>query len=204
MLTLYYFKQTAALAPHILLEYVGAEYETKFLDLAKGEQKTADYLAINPKGRVPALKTPEGILTETPAILAYIAQTHPEANVAPKDLFAFAQAQSFNNYLNSTVHVNHAHKIRGIRWSDDEAAHTSMKAKVTQNMTDCAAILEQHFLKGPFVLGDNFSMCDPYLFLVGRWLKGDGVDVEKFPKLLNHYKIMLEQPAVAKVFELHS
>ena len=84
MLTLYYAKGTAAMAPHIVLEEVGADYDTVALDFAKGEQRDARYLAINPKGRVPALITDKGIVTETPAILAYIAQTHRTAGIADR------------------------------------------------------------------------------------------------------------------------
>jgi glutathione S-transferase len=83
MLSLYYAPNTCALASHIALEEAGADYEPVFVDFAGGEQRKPDYLAINPKGRVPALVTERGILTETPAILAFIAQSFPAARLAP-------------------------------------------------------------------------------------------------------------------------
>ena len=77
----------------------GADYEAIRLDFAADEQQGVEYLAINPKGRVPALVTDRGILTETPAILLYLAQTHPHAVLAPlNDPFALAQLQAFNSY----------------------------------------------------------------------------------------------------------
>ena len=79
MLTFYYATNTCALASHIALEEAGATYETRWIDFAAAEQTKPDYLKINPKGRVPALVTERGVLTETPAILAYIAQTHGAA-----------------------------------------------------------------------------------------------------------------------------
>ena len=92
MLTLYYATNTCALASHIALEESGAAYDTRLVDFATAEQTKPDYLRINPKGRVPALVTDRGVLTETPAILAYIAQTHPAARLAPlDDPFAFAE-----------------------------------------------------------------------------------------------------------------
>jgi glutathione S-transferase len=120
MLTLYFAKGTCALASHIALEDAGAAYETNRVDFSKNAQQSPEYLSINPKGRVPALATPQGILTESPAILAYIAQSFPKANLAPlDDPFAFAQMQSFNNYLCSTVHIAHAMRGRAQRWADD-------------------------------------------------------------------------------------
>ena len=86
-------------------------------------KRALDYLAINPKGRVSALACTQGILTETPAMLAYVAQLHPEAHLAPLDYpFAFAQLQAFNSYICSSLHVAHAHRMRGDRWVDDEEA----------------------------------------------------------------------------------
>jgi glutathione S-transferase len=127
MLTLFYAHNTCSLASHIALEDSGAVYEAKRLNFAENDQRKPEYLKINPKSRVPALVTDQGILTETPAILVYIAQSFPKANLAPvNDPFLLGQIQSFNSYLCSTVHVAHAHRMRGYRWSDDEAARESM------------------------------------------------------------------------------
>ena len=155
---------------------------------------------INPKGRVPALSTDFGILTETPAILAFIAQSFPESNLAPvNDPFEFAKANAFNNYLSSTVHVAHAHRPRGTRWADDEAALASMKKKVPQNMSDCFALIESNFFKGPWVMGETYTMCDPYLFTITGWMEADSVDPKRFPLLLDHRNRMGERPSVKKV-----
>src|SRR5215218_9658512 len=112
MFKLYYAPGTCALASHIALEEAGAPYSAERLDFIANQQNSPEYLKINPKGRVPAMVTDRGILTETPAMLAFIAQSFPQAKLAPADAFAFAQAQAFNSYLCSTVHVAHAHKGR--------------------------------------------------------------------------------------------
>ncbi len=78
MLTLYYAPGTCALASHIALETAGADYRALRLNFKEQQQRSTEYLRINPKGRVPALVTERGILTETPAILQFVAQTHPE------------------------------------------------------------------------------------------------------------------------------
>ena len=99
MFKLYYAPGTCALASHIALQEAGCDYKAERLDFKANQQNSPDYLAINPKGRVPALVTEHGTLTETPAILAFIAQSFPQAKLAPTDPFAFAQVQSFNDYL---------------------------------------------------------------------------------------------------------
>jgi glutathione S-transferase len=203
MLKLYWGPGTCALASHIALEETGAKYETEKLNLAQGDQRKPEYLKVNPKSRVPALITERGILTETPAILVWIAQTYPQAKLAPADPFEFAVAQAFNSYLCATVHPAHAHGRRGARWSDDTAAHESMKAKVPQNMSDSFTLIENEMLKGPWVMGDAYSICDPYLFTISGWLESDGVDIAIFPKVHDHFKRMSERSAVKAVLAVH-
>lgn len=200
----YYAPLSCALATHIVLEHIGADYEAEKLNLRENDQNTPDYLAINPKGRVPALVTDQGILTETPALLLYLAQTFPGAKLAPlDDAFALAQMQSINSWFCSTVHVHHAHGARGRRWSDDLDAQKTMKDKVAENMTGAAALIEKEILHGPWVMGKQFTVADAYLFTMTSWMMGDGVDVSQFPRLADHYKRMMEIPAVKKVAPLH-
>ncbi len=200
MLTLYYAPGTCALAPHLALEYAGAPYRTVRVDFAKSEQRSPEYLRVNPKGRVPALATERGILTETPALLQFISQTFPQAKLAPlDDAFLLARANEFNSYLCSTAHINHAHRMRGYRWADDEQAIEAMKKKVPQSVADGFALIENEMLEGPWVLGGRFSICDMYLFTLAQWLEGDGVDPARFPKVADHRRRMAADPVVVKV-----
>ena len=168
MFKLYYAPGTCALASHIALEEAGAAYTTERLDFKNNQQNSAEYLKINPKGRVPALVTDRGVLTETPAMLAFIAQSFPQAKLAPDDAFAFAQAQAFNSYLCSTVHVAHAHKGRGARWATEESSFADMKRKVPETMAACFALIERDMLRGPWVMGEQYTICDPYLYTIAR------------------------------------
>ena len=198
MLKLFYAPQTCALASHIALQEAGAPYELARVDFKANEQRTPDYLAINPKGRVPALVTEAGTLTETPAILAFIAQSYPQARLAPiNDPFAFAQAQAFNSYLCSTVHVAHAHRVRGSRWADDPAALEAMKKKVPVSVGECFQLIERSMLRGPWVMGETYSICDMYLFTLARWLEGDGVDPASYPKVHDHRRRVAARKNVA-------
>jgi glutathione S-transferase len=203
MLVLYYAKGTSALASHILLEEVGADYILQEVPIADGAHREEAYLAINPKARVPALRTPEGVITENPAILTYVAATHPEAGMLPDTPFARGRADALNAYLCATVHVAYAHLLRGARWADDDAARKAMQAKVPSNLADCAGLIERHFLEGPWALGETFTHCDAYLALVPRWLSGAGVDLASFPKLAAHWNALRDRPAVRRVFAVH-
>lgn len=205
MLKLYYARGTAALAAHITLLEVGAEFEGIEVDVQAGEQRGAAYLAINPRGRVPTLITEHGTLSETPAILAYLAQTYPARNLALMDEpFTFACVQSLNSYLCSTVHVAHAHKARGARWTDDPSVMTAMQARVTQNMVECFQLIEDALLVGPWAVGERYSIADPYLFTMTRWAIRDDVDVDQFPKVANHFARMHERPAVQTAMLAHT
>jgi glutathione S-transferase len=202
MLKLYYSPGSCALASHIALEEAGADYEAIRLNFKSDDQKKPDYLKINPKARVPALVTDRGILTETPALLIYIAQTFPAARLAPlDDSFALAKVQAFNSYLCSTVHVAHAHRMRGARWTDDAAALETMKKKVPQSVGECFALIEREMFEGPWVMGADYTVCDGYLFTLTQWLGADGVDINKTPKIAEHFRRVGERPAVRKAIE---
>jgi glutathione S-transferase len=203
MLKLYFTPGTCSLASHIALEESGAAYEAQSIDFGKQQQRAPEFLRVNPKGRVPALVTDRGIVTETPAILAYIGQSFPDTPVGvPKDPFEFARIQAFNGYLSSTVHVAHAHRRRGSRWADDPAAIEAMTLKVPSNMSECFDLIENSLFSGPWVMGEAYSIADPYLFTLTGWLEGDGVDPQRFPEVYAHSRRMAERPAVKKVLSI--
>ena len=200
MFKLYFAPGTCALASHIALAEAGAPYTTVKLDFKANQQNSPEYLAINPKGRVPSLVTDRGVLTETPAMLAYIAQSFPLAKLAPlDDPFEFAKVQAFNSYLCSSVHVAHAHKGRGYRWATDEASFADMKRTVPKSVGASFALIERDMLKGPWVMGEQYTICDPYLFTLAGWLEGDSVDLSTLPRVADHRKRMEQRPAVQKV-----
>jgi glutathione S-transferase len=204
MMKFFYSPGSCALATHIVLAEVGADYEARRISFPADEQRSPEFLAINPKGRVPALVTERGILTETPAILVYLAQAYPDSQMMPVgDPFEFALAQSFNSYLCSTVHVAHAHGGRGARWADNESSFADMKQKVSQTMAECFELIEREYIKGPWVLGDQFSACDAYLYTVSRWLKGDGVERSRFPKVDAQAEALEQRPRAGAAIEVH-
>ena len=205
MLKLFYVPGSCARASHITLREAGAEFELRLVDFAAAEQRTEEYHEINPKGRVPVLQTDRGYLTETPAILAYIAQIYPEARLAPlDDPFEFARLQAFNNYLCATVHVAHAHGRRAERWADDEDAQAELRQKAPGRVADCFTMIENRFFAGPWVMGEAYSVADPYLFTLTQWLRFNKIDPADYPNVNEHHQRMLARPAVGAALEAES
>ena len=199
MMTLFYAPHTCSLASHIALEDAGADYTTVRISFANDEQRKPEYLAINPKARVPALVTGRGTLTETPAMLAFIAQSFPLKRLAPlDDPYQFARVQAFNSYLCATLHVAHSHRMRGYRWADEASAIEAMQRKVPQSVASCYELIEATMLEEPWVMGEVYTICDPYLFTLAQWLEQDGVDPRRFPKVIDHRRRMSERPEVQR------
>lgn len=196
---LFYAPNTISVVVAIALEEAGIAYTPRLVDFSSGEQTKEPYLTLNPKGRVPALVTPHGTLTETGAILDYIGTMAPD--LIPTDPFQAGRMREVMYYIASTFHVAHAHKMRGSRWADQEASFADMRAKVPQTVAACCAYLESTYLLEPHVLGSDFTLADPYLYVVSTWGEGDGVDMANFPKLSAFMQAMHARPAVQAVIQ---
>ena len=199
MLKLYWAPNTISVAPAIALNEGGVHWEGIRVDFATAEQTKPEYLSVNPKGRVPALATPGGILTEAGAILEYLAATAAPGLVPPDPLHA-ARMREVMYYLASTMHVNHAHKMRGARWADREESWADMQAKVPETMRASAAYVE-HLIEGPLLFGAEPTLADAYLYTVSTWLPGDGVDVDEFPRLSAFMATMRARASVEAVWK---
>jgi glutathione S-transferase len=211
-LKLFYSPGACSLASHIALEEAGAAFAAVLVDFKATEQRSAAYLTVNPKGRVPALVTssPHGdwTLTENPAILQYIAQSHPAANLWPTDLQTQAKCLEWMAWLSSGVHVTYAHVRRAERYATSEAALADVRAtglKATRAIwADVETKLGQLSKAGvgPWIAGEQFTVVDPYVFTFWTWGRGSnlGYDMAKdFPAWTAHAKHMLARPAVQRV-----
>jgi len=203
MLTLYYAPRSSALAAHIVLEEIDATYDSVLINTTDGGVTAPDYLRINPKGRVPALETPTGVVTESPAILTYLAETFPQASLMPSGIGDRARAHEINAYLCATVHVAFAHAKRGTRWAHSPEAVADLRAKAPHVLAQTVTLVEERYIEGPFVFGAQYSICDPYVFLAHRWLIQLGVDLAAFPRLVAHRDVMLARPATQRALAIH-
>jgi glutathione S-transferase len=195
-LKLFYSPGACSLAPHIVLEEIGTEWEPVRISLKEGAQRRPEYLAINPKGRVPALATDQGVITENPAILAFLAQTFPQANIAPvSDPFGMAQVNSFNGFLSSSLHPAFAHAFRPERFGEGEEAARAMRSRAPVAVAEYLQLAEEKLGGNEWIHGD-YTVSDPYLFVFTGWAPRLSVDMTAFPKLQSHRERMMQRPAV--------
>lgn len=202
MLTLYYSPGACSMASHIGLEEAGASFETKLVALAKGEQRTLEYLKINPRGKVPALRLDDGsVLVENTAILAYLGRRFPEQGLLPKDLVAEARCISMMAWLSNTVHPAFTHIFRPERFAEDPNAAASVKETGKKNFWAALEELDGLVAGKKWMQGDQFTGCDPYALVFYGW----GTRIELAMRELKNYTAwkdrMLERPAVRKVLE---
>ena len=199
MLKLYYSPGACAMASHFALEEAGADYDLVKIDLKKGEQKTPEYLAVNPAGVTPALVTDRGVLTENVVIVGYVAQTHPEAKLADNDdSFAFGQMQSVNAWLGSSLHPAIGKVLFSRPPLEGEAKEAALKLALEKY-----DLAEQHLLKGPWVMGEAYTVADGYLSVFSRWARqADLLDKTRYPKLNAHLDLVQTRPAVVRALQM--
>lgn len=197
MLKLYISPGACATASHIALEEAGADYQTQVIDLKTGQQKTPEYLAVNPAGVTPALETDHGVITQNAAIMALVAQTHPDRNLAPTDPYDFAGFNAFNGFLASSLHPAIGKVLFSRPPLEGEARDQAVELALSKYQ-----LVEDHYLKGDYVLGDSFSLADGYLLVFERWARQAGLlDPARFPRLNAHLDRIQARPAVQAVLK---
>ena len=204
-LKLFYSPGACSLASHIALQETGAAFEAVRVNFAEGQQRSPDYLKMNPKGRVPVLADDDFIVTENPAILYYISQKFPDANLWPRDLKARAACLEWCAFMSSGVHVAYAHVRRAERYATGEEAVANVMAKGKLTTRETWDMVEKKLASGagPWAAGESYSIADPYLLVFWNWGRGPflGYDMARdFPVWDAHAKRMLARPAVQRAF----
>jgi glutathione S-transferase len=200
MLTLYYSPGACSLAPHIALEEAGASYALQLVSIPKGEQQAPEYLNVNPRGKIPALRTDEGVLTENVAILTYIARTFPQAGLLPEAAIDMARI-SHMAWLSNTVHPAFTHIVRPGRFATDEAAQANLKAVGHESAWKLLQEIDGLLAGRDWVLGSRYSVADPYTLVIYGWGKGHRMPVEQLEHHTAFKDRMLQRPAVRTVLE---
>jgi glutathione S-transferase len=198
---LYYAQGACSLGIHLLLNEVGAPFELATIDMRAGDQFKPDYLAINPKAKVPALVLDDGhVLTEWPAIATWIAATHPEHHLLPADPLHAARTLETVLYINGTMHLTGFGRImRPARFSpnpeDKDAVRAEGRKIFAEGFALVAATLgDQHYLMG------DFTIADAALFYVTYWNKAVA-KLELPANIESHYARMSARPAVHKALQ---
>jgi glutathione S-transferase len=183
---LYFSNGSCSLASHIALEEAGAQFEAQRINLREGEQRKPEYLKINPKGKVPALQLDDGtVLTENPAIISYVADTHPQAGLlAAPGQVARAKAQQWLAWCASTVHVAFSPLFR----NRDDAERLQL---VQKHLDEFDA-----WLGGTFVLGDQLSAADAYTLVFTGWATVFGLKIGE--RMRASARALLQRPGVKR------
>jgi glutathione S-transferase len=194
---LYYYPGACSLAPHIVAREAGLPLTLVKVDLANRTTETgANYLAVNPKGYVPALGLQdESVLTEASAIIQYLADSQPKADLAP----AHGSMERYRllewlGFISTEIH-----KGFGPLWNP--ATPDAVKAATKERLASRFAYLDETLAKQPFVMGDTFTIADAYLFTVVNWTNFHGIDISSFPNLQAFQARVASRPAVQQALE---
>ncbi len=189
---LFYSPGACSLSPHIVLREVGIPYQLEKVDLKTHQTASgADYYAINPKGYVPALQLDDGrILTEGPAVVQYLADRKPDSRLAPAaGTFERAQLQEWLNYIGTELH-----KGMGVLFNPKLSAEA--RETVVLTMQKKFDYLSKHLANRKFLMGDEFSVADAYLYVILRWTHHFKIDLGRWPALQEYLARIAARPAV--------
>ncbi|KAF1711473.1 glutathione S-transferase [Pseudoxanthomonas kalamensis DSM 18571] len=204
---LFYSPGACSLASHIVLEELGVAYEAVRAEIAKGEHRTEEYLAINSRGRVPALVIDPGqdqrVLTESLAILAYLGQKHVEAGLLPSDPELFARSLEWMSWLASNLHQTGIRAVlRPDRFARDPVVIEGIAEQGRALAVESYRDIEARLPKQGHALGGNFSVVDAYLLVFYRWGNRIGLDMWKdYPRYSTLMDIVHSRPAVKRIVE---
>ncbi len=201
MLELYYAAGACSLAPHIALEETDTDFKTHRLDMSKGEQRSPEFLKINPHGRVPTLIVDGTVVSENPAILSYIAERFPEARLTPESLLGRAHVRQLLSWLSGTVHTTFAHIFRPERYVGEGGPVDAAKATARTSLEGYFAEIEALYAANEWIAGDDYSVADGYPFVFYRWARKAGFDMRAHEAWTKHVWRMLDRPAVARAIE---
>lgn len=197
---LFYSPGACSLSPHIVMNELGLKHEAIKVDLGSKKMPGGDFSQINPKGYVPALQLDNGeMLTEGTAIVQYLADQKPEAKLIPKaGTWERYRAIEWLNFIATEIHKPMGAMFGVGKMLQDKKAQEDMKAGIKQNLTKRFEYLADHFKKNAFLMGNEFSVADAYLFTVLGWTKPLQIDLTKWPALMGYVEKIQNRPAVAK------
>jgi glutathione S-transferase len=206
---LFWGPHTCAIGIHILLEEIGAPYETEKLDVGGGATRQSPFIDINPKGKVPTLMRDDGtILTEFGAIATWLARMHPTRALLPDDPEGEARTIEMLDYIEGTIHgQGYARIFMPALFAPQDAVHQATRIgqgsvrDQGQHMVEQGfAILDPQLGRHDYAVGDSFTIADAALFYVERWAPPREIRLP--PNIDRHYRRMLERPGVQKVRQL--
>jgi glutathione S-transferase len=201
MLTLFFCPGACSLASHIGLEETGTAYEAKPILLPKGQQRTEDYLKINPRGKVPALSVDGKILVENTAILTYLARRFPEKKLMPADPADEARCIATMCWFSSVVHPSYQRLHRPERFADSEAAHNAVKENGRKSFWANCQEIDAMFKGNEWIMGSEYTLVDSYALVFYGWGVRAGFPMKELSGYTAWQERMMKRPTVKKTVE---
>jgi glutathione S-transferase len=199
---LFFSPGAVSMATHMALEELGAPYRLEPVLVREGQQNSEQYRRIHPLGRLPALEIAEGVvLTETPALLGYLADRAPELELLPRDLLQRARANEWMSLLASAVHVTFITFFRPDRYTADPQAMAALKIDGKQRFLEMLRYVESRLPTAGFVLGERYSLCDAYLSVFFLWARRIELPVAELPRYGRLAASVLQRAAVRRALE---
>lgn len=198
---LFYFPGNANLAPHMVLEELGVPYELVLVDRTQNAHKSAEYMKLNPMGRIPTYVDGDLVISETAAICLHLADKHhmlaPTLGTAERGRF-----YSWLMYLTNTVQAELIFYFYPEKIATADAARAEIKSSEEARVAGMFDTIEQELADGrPYLLGNTYSILDPYLLMLGRWTRGMKRPARTLPKVGAYMNRLLERPAIRRTFE---
>jgi len=201
MLTLYFSPGACSLASHIGLEETGAPYELKPILLAKGQQRTDEYLKINPRGKVPALSVDGKVLVENTAILTYLSRRFPEKKLLPSDPAEEARCIGTMCWFSSIVHPSYQRSHRPERFAEGEAAQAAVKENGRKMFWANLQEIDGMIQANDWIMGRDFTAVDGYALVFYGWASRSGFPVQELGAYTAWQERMMNRPSVRKSVE---
>ncbi|HWA75195.1 MAG TPA: glutathione S-transferase N-terminal domain-containing protein [Polyangiaceae bacterium] len=199
MLKLYYSPAAVSLVSHIALEETGLEYQRQEIALRDGEHLREAYRRIHPLSRLPALEIADGtVLTETPALLWYLADLAPERKLMPSESLERARANEWLSLFASALHVTFITFFRPSRYTDDSAAQTALKSDGKGRFMELLSHVEARLPDSGFLLGERYTLCDANAAIFFMWARHFGLPVERLPRYARLFEAVTARPAVKR------
>jgi glutathione S-transferase len=201
MLTLYFSPGACSLASHIGLEETGAPYELKPILLAKGQQRTEEYLKINPRGKVPSLSVDGKILVENTAILTYLARSFPGKKLMPTDPAEEARCIGTMCWFSSVVHPSYQRAMRPERFAEGETAQATVKETGRKSFWANCQEIDSMIQGKDWVMGSEYTLVDPYALVFYGWGARAGFPMKDLSAYTAWQERMMNRPTVRKSVE---
>lgn len=199
---LYYYPRNASLAPHFVLEQLGVDYRLVLVDRKIEAQKSADYLRLNPAGRIPTLVDGELVIFESAAICCYLGEQHPESKLVPSvNAPERAHFLQWLMYLTNTLQAELMVYFYPEKHTTDNSGVQAIVAAQIQRITACLALLDSALEERKFLIGESISVCDYFLLMLLLWTDGLPQPPFAFSHLAGYLRRLSLMPAVATVCE---